>query len=87
MKPQEQIQKVSELMAVLDQKLDEAYVIVRQAEELGAFVPLAVLDGKEKASQWWAFKCEQVLKRLERQDLITSALSKLTKAEREALKV
>lgn len=87
MKPHEQIQKVSELMAVLDQKLDEAHAISRQAEDLGAFVPLAVFDRKQKASEWWAFKCEQVLKRLERQDLITSALSKLTKAEREALKV
>ena len=88
MRPQDQIEKVSELMAVLDQKLDEAHAILRQAEDLGAFVPLAVFDGgKKKASEWWALKCKQVLKRLERQDLITSALSKLTKAEREALRV
>ena len=87
MKPQEQIQKVSELMAVLDQKLQEVNSLVRQAEDLGAFVPNAVLSGNQEAGEWWAFKCQQVLKRLERQDLITSALSKLTKAEREALKV
>ena len=52
MKPHEKIRKVSELMALLDQKLDEAHAISRQAEDLGAFVPLAVFDRKQLASEW-----------------------------------
>ena len=78
MKPHEKIRRVTQIMAVLDQKLEEVNSLVRQAEDLGAFVPNAVLSGNQEAGEWWAFKCQQVLKRLERQDLITSALSKLT---------
>ena len=87
MKPQEQIQKVSELMAVLDQKLQEAHALCDQAEKLGANVPCDVLNGNQTACEWWAFKCDQILKRLEKRDLIESALSKLTEAERKALKL
>lgn len=87
MNPREQINRVSELMAVLDQKLAEVESLVRQADDLGASVPNAVLTGNQQAGEWWSFKSEQVLKRLEREDLIASALNKLTQAEREALKV
>lgn len=87
MTPSEQIENVTKLMVVLDLKLQEAHALCDEAEKLGAAVPYSVLQGNETAGDWWASKCEHILKRLEKRDLIESALSKLTEQERKALKL
>jgi hypothetical protein len=85
MKPYEQITKINALMVALDEALKAVFAIVDQAEELGANVPCSVLNGETEATEWWAFRCETVMKRLEKRQAIESALAKLTAEERKAL--
>jgi hypothetical protein len=85
MKPYEQILKINELMPRLDAKLKEVFAICEQAEELGANVPCSVLNGETEATEWWSFRCETVMKRLEKRQAVESALAKLTDEERRAL--
>ena len=74
------------LMKQIDAKVNELWVFMHEAREMGVAVPRHCLwMEKSTAVKWWKTRSQQFLQKLQRKQAYEAALSKLTKDERKVL--